>query len=146
MNLWPVEHFFEHICHGWVQQHTHPKVMANMLKKVFNGSEVHLSGVTYYKIHTLTLFLLTQIFWSGIVKATQSSIIYYFFYNLYLELIRKKTTFRSLFIVTLDITPKIFFISKIMYGFQFLPLFDDMHFPGFLSFMDVPWQFVRYLI
>ena len=27
--------------------------MANMLKKVFNWSEVHLSEVTFYKIHTL---------------------------------------------------------------------------------------------
>ena len=42
MNLWPVEHFFKHICHHfWVC--THPKVMTNMLKKVFNWSEVHLT-------------------------------------------------------------------------------------------------------
>ena len=34
-------------------QQTHPKVMTNMLKKVFNWSEVHLSKVTSYKIHTL---------------------------------------------------------------------------------------------
>ena len=61
MNLWTVEHFFEHICHFWVgatanplvQQQTHPKVMTIMLKKVFNWSEVHLSEVTSYKIHTL---------------------------------------------------------------------------------------------
>ena len=35
------------------QQQTHPKVMTNMLKKVFNWSEVQLSEVTSYKIHTL---------------------------------------------------------------------------------------------
>ena len=45
MKLWPVEHFFENICHYfWVglllhqHQQTHPKVMTNMLKKVFNWS------------------------------------------------------------------------------------------------------------
>ena len=31
------------------------KVMTNVLKKVFNWSEVHLSAVTFYKIHTLAL-------------------------------------------------------------------------------------------
>jgi hypothetical protein len=31
--------------------------MTNMLKKVFNWSEVHLSEVTSYKIHTLMVFL-----------------------------------------------------------------------------------------
>jgi hypothetical protein len=41
----------------WVQQQTHPKVMTNMLKKVFNWSEVHLSEVTSYKIHTLGVSL-----------------------------------------------------------------------------------------
>ena len=40
------------ITFGWVQQQN-PKVMTNMLKKVFNWSEVHLSEVTSYKIHTL---------------------------------------------------------------------------------------------
>ena len=61
MNLWPVEHFFEGICHHFwvgllllVEQQTHPKVMASMLKKVFNWSEVHLSEITSYKIHNLT--------------------------------------------------------------------------------------------
>ena len=67
MNLWPVEPFFEHICHlFWVSlllhslllhplgvTATHPKVMTNMLKKVFNWSEVHLSEVTSYKIYIL---------------------------------------------------------------------------------------------
>ena len=62
MNFWPVEHFFEHICHHfWMgllfhqhpQQQTHPKLMTNMIKKVFNWSEVHLSKVTSYKIYTL---------------------------------------------------------------------------------------------
>ena len=38
--------FFESSCC------THPKVMTNMLKKVFNWSEVRLSEVTSYKIHT----------------------------------------------------------------------------------------------
>ena len=63
MNLWPVEHFFEHICHpfdfGWVCCCTHPKVMKNMFKKVFNWSKVHLSEVTFYKIHTLALWVVT---------------------------------------------------------------------------------------
>ena len=63
MNLEPVEHFFEHVYrHFWVgatanQQQTHPKVMTNMLKKVFNWSEVHLSEVTSYKIHILVSML-----------------------------------------------------------------------------------------
>jgi hypothetical protein len=39
----------------WVQQQTHPKVMTNMLKKVFNWSDVHLSEVTSYKIYTLVV-------------------------------------------------------------------------------------------
>jgi hypothetical protein len=39
--------------HQHQQQQTHPKVMTNMLKKVFNWSEFHLSEVTSYKIHTL---------------------------------------------------------------------------------------------
>ena len=43
MNLWPVEHFFEHICYDfWVGLLLQPP-MTDMLKKVFNGSEVHLS-------------------------------------------------------------------------------------------------------
>ena len=37
----------------WGQQKTHQKVMTNMLKKVFNWSEVHLSEVTSHKIHAL---------------------------------------------------------------------------------------------
>ena len=62
MKLWPLEHFFEHICHQiwvglllWVlvEQQTHPKVMTNMLKKVFNWSEVHLFEMDFYKICTL---------------------------------------------------------------------------------------------
>ena len=43
---------------GWVQQvqqQTHPKVTTNVLKKVFNWSEVHLSEVTPYKIHNLVV-------------------------------------------------------------------------------------------
>ena len=62
MNFWPAEHFFEHICHHiWVgatanQEQTHPKVMINMLNKVFNWSEVLLLKVTSYKIHTLVEF------------------------------------------------------------------------------------------
>jgi hypothetical protein len=74
MNLWPVEHFFEHICHHfWVgsllhQQRNHPKVMTNMLKKVFNWSEVHLSEVTSNKIHTLgTYFILSKFSASSLV-------------------------------------------------------------------------------
>ena len=54
MNLWPVKHFFEHICHHfWVGLLLHPP------KKVFNWSEVHLSEMTCYKIHTLEQFFLT---------------------------------------------------------------------------------------
>ena len=62
MNLWPVEHFFEHICHHfWVGLLLPqvglllppPKSDDNMLKKLFNWSEVQLSEVTFYKIHTL---------------------------------------------------------------------------------------------
>ena len=51
--------FLDHFCHHfWVGLLllcccTHPKVMKNTLKKVFNWSEVHLSEVTSYKIHTL---------------------------------------------------------------------------------------------
>ena len=36
-----------------VQQQIHPKVMTNMLKKVFKWPEFHPSGVTSYKIYTL---------------------------------------------------------------------------------------------
>ena len=32
-------------------------MMTNMLKKVFNWSEVHISEVTIYKIYTLVKFL-----------------------------------------------------------------------------------------
>ena len=58
MNLWPVEHFLSIfvITFGWVcccTCCTHLKVMTNMLKKVFNWSEVHVSEVNSYKIHTL---------------------------------------------------------------------------------------------
>ena len=65
MNLWSVENFSAIfvITFGWVQQQTHwgqqqthPQVMTKMLKKVFNWSEVHLSEVTFYKIHTLIDF------------------------------------------------------------------------------------------
>ena len=80
------------------------------------------------------------------------------FYNLYVKLIRKKPTFRSLFIVCnfgyyLEF---FFFISKIMYGRQFLPLFrfiDDILcicccklLSDLPSIMDVPLQIVRYVI
>ena len=62
MNLLPVEHFFEHICHHfWVGLLLHlvglllhpPKSDDKYAQKVFNWSEVHLSEVTSYKIHTL---------------------------------------------------------------------------------------------
>ena len=73
----PVEHFFEQICHHfWVGATANPlgstanppKSDANMLKKVFNWSEVHLSEVTSYKIHTLTSCLdpKKQDFWPKI--------------------------------------------------------------------------------
>ena len=61
MNLWPVEHFFELICHNfwvglllpqWVCCCTQPKVIKKM-KKRGNWSEFHFSEVTSYKIHTL---------------------------------------------------------------------------------------------
>ena len=58
MNLWPVEHFFEHICHHfWVGLLLHllhlPKSDDKYAQKMFNWSEVHLFEVTSYKIHTL---------------------------------------------------------------------------------------------
>ena len=61
MNLWPNEHFLSIfvITFWWVQQvqqQTQSTVMTNMLKKVFNSSEVHLSEVTSYKIHTLAIW------------------------------------------------------------------------------------------
>ena len=52
MNLCPVEHFICH--HFWVGATgatANPPKSDN--KKVFNWSEVHLSEVTSYKIHTL---------------------------------------------------------------------------------------------
>ena len=61
MNLWPVEHFFQHICHHfWVGLlgaiANPPKSDDKYVEKVFNWSKVHLSKTTCYKIHTL-LFL-----------------------------------------------------------------------------------------
>ena len=54
MNLWPVEHFFEHICdHFWVGLLLHllhpPKSDDKYAQK-----SVQLSEVASYKIHTLT--------------------------------------------------------------------------------------------
>ena len=56
-NLWPVERFFNIfvITLGWVCW-VQSQVMTNMLKKMFNWSEVHLSEMTCYKIHTLENF------------------------------------------------------------------------------------------
>ena len=60
MNLWPVEHYFEHICHHfWVGATANPpKSDDKYAQKVFNWSEVHLSEVTPYKIHTLDEYLM----------------------------------------------------------------------------------------
>ena len=61
MNLWPVEHFFQ--LPYMSSKLDSPLIktlemdslilMINMLKKVFNWSEVHFSEMTCYKIHTL---------------------------------------------------------------------------------------------
>ena len=63
MNLWPVEHFFEHICHQfWVgatakQHQTHPKVMTKIVKKCSTlcSSDPRFirKRSTTYRIHTL---------------------------------------------------------------------------------------------
>ena len=59
MNLWPVEHFFEHICpHFKERLLLHPPKSDDIYaKKVFNWSKVHLSEVTSYKIETSSLSL-----------------------------------------------------------------------------------------
>ena len=54
MNLWPVEHIFEHICHYfWVGLLLHPTKSDKKMEKRGNWSEFHFSEVTSYKIHTL---------------------------------------------------------------------------------------------
>ena len=59
MNIWQVEHFFNiHICHPlWVGLLLHPanppKSDDKYVEKVLNCSEVHLSELTCYKIHSL---------------------------------------------------------------------------------------------
>ena len=55
MNLWPVEHFFEHIhYHFWLAATANPpKSDDKYIEKLFNWSEVHLSEMTWDKIHTL---------------------------------------------------------------------------------------------
>ena len=61
MNLWPVEHFFQHMYLSSkldsplikTLERENLILMISMLKKVFNWSEVHLSEMTCYKIHTL---------------------------------------------------------------------------------------------
>jgi hypothetical protein len=57
MNLWPVEHFLL----GAIA--ITPKSENKYVEKVFNWSEVHVSEMTCYKIHTLgyALFLLPGI-------------------------------------------------------------------------------------
>ena len=52
--------------------YTHPKVMTNMLKKVFNWSEVHLSEVTSYKIHTLGEFAVFLTFFFDLLRENQA--------------------------------------------------------------------------
>jgi hypothetical protein len=58
MNPWPVEDFFDHICHHfWLGLLLHllhsPKSDDKYAQKELNWSEVHLSDVTSYKIYTL---------------------------------------------------------------------------------------------
>ena len=59
MNLLPVEHFFNIcICHHFLVDLlgaiTNPPISDDKyVEKVFNWSEVHLSELTCYKIHTL---------------------------------------------------------------------------------------------
>ena len=74
MFLWPVEHFFEHICHHfWVgatmQQQTHPKVMTNILKKCLTVQRFIFSKVTSYKIHTLKISIVFALY---VVSALKS--------------------------------------------------------------------------
>ena len=73
MNLRPVEHFFEHICHHfWVGL----LLLVLMLKKVFNWSEFHLSEVTSYKIHTLMIiFFIYFRLWTKILLQKKSAIL-----------------------------------------------------------------------
>ena len=61
MKLWPVEHFFQHkylsskLDSPLIKtlERENLILMINMLKKVFNWSEVHLFEMTCYKIHTI---------------------------------------------------------------------------------------------
>ena len=54
MKLWPVEHIFPHFW-AWLLLYSAitPKNEGKYVVKVFNWSEVHLSKMTCYKIHTL---------------------------------------------------------------------------------------------
>ena len=55
--------------------------MTNMLKKVFNWSEVHLSEVTSYKIHTLVYVLLLPCMKKKERKKRERNPIYNRFFN-----------------------------------------------------------------
>ena len=55
MQLWIVEHFFLH-------KKVHVVRYLLVKKKVFNYSELHFSEVTSYKIHTLAILKMKNIF------------------------------------------------------------------------------------
>ena len=55
--------------------------MINMFKKVFNWSEVHLSEMTCYKIHTLVILYCTSHCCSGIPKLIEDSKYYYLYWT-----------------------------------------------------------------
>ena len=53
MNLWPVEHFFEHICHHFWAGATGATANPPKSDDKYAQKSVQLSKVTSYKIHTL---------------------------------------------------------------------------------------------
>ena len=53
MNLWPIEHFYNFWAWLLLYSAITPKSEDKYVVKVFNWSEVHLSEMTCYKIHTL---------------------------------------------------------------------------------------------
>ena len=73
MNIWPVEHFFEHICHHFWVGTTGATANPPKSDDKFVQKSVHLSEVTSYKIHTLDRIqdVWTQLF-LGIARACQT--------------------------------------------------------------------------
>ena len=67
MNLWPVEHFFQHISYlssllgGFAILTSKPTQKWWLICwKVFNWSEAHLSEMTCYKIHTYFKYMMIE--------------------------------------------------------------------------------------